>query len=162
MSRILLIDDEPSILSVLTTLLKAEGHDVVSSRGGEKAQELVRNDPFDLMISSGTFQHISPDFGAALVALRPFLRGAAVFDLPDAGDDSSAIDTSQVFVRRYNRAEISATLQQCDFRLAGLIGFDMATVEFSIDPSRLVRRDVLSLQDGQTALVHRLMVVAET
>ena len=51
MSRIILVDDEPSILSVLTTLLRAEGHEVISSRGGEKAQELIRTEPFDLMIS---------------------------------------------------------------------------------------------------------------
>ena len=51
MSRILLIDDEPSILSVLTTLLKAEGHEIVSSRGGEKALEMIREEPFDLLIS---------------------------------------------------------------------------------------------------------------
>lgn len=50
MSRILLIDDEPSILSVLTTLLKAEGHDAVPCRQGEKAQEIIRSDDFDLMI----------------------------------------------------------------------------------------------------------------
>ena len=41
MARILLVDDEPSILNVLSTLLKQEGHDAVPVRGGEKAQELI-------------------------------------------------------------------------------------------------------------------------
>ena len=51
MSRILLVDDEPSILSVLSTLLRAEGHEVVPILGGEKAQDVVKSDSFDLMIS---------------------------------------------------------------------------------------------------------------
>jgi len=51
MAKILLVDDEASILSVLSTLLKAEGHEVVPVLGGEKAQDAIRNGHFDLMIS---------------------------------------------------------------------------------------------------------------
>ncbi len=51
MARILLVDDEASILSVLSTLLKAEGHEVVPVLGGEKAQDVIKNEQFDLMIS---------------------------------------------------------------------------------------------------------------
>ena len=51
MARVLLIDDEPSILSVLSTLLKAEGYDVVAASGGEEAQKLISDEEFDLMIS---------------------------------------------------------------------------------------------------------------
>ena len=51
MEQILLVDDEPSILSVLNTLLKAEGYEVVSALGGEKARELMLSQHFDLMIS---------------------------------------------------------------------------------------------------------------
>jgi DNA-binding NtrC family response regulator len=51
MARILLVDDEPSILSVLTTLMKAEGHDPVPVRGGDKAKGILLTEHFDLMIS---------------------------------------------------------------------------------------------------------------
>lgn len=51
MARVLLVDDEPSILSVLSTLLKAESYEVVPVLGGEKARELIRSEAFDLMIS---------------------------------------------------------------------------------------------------------------
>ena len=51
MARVLLVDDEPSILSVLSTLLKAEGHEVVSSLGGERAQELLDQGSCDLMVT---------------------------------------------------------------------------------------------------------------
>ena len=51
MARILLVDDEPSILNVLSVLLKAEGHDVTPAQGGEKAAELLKTASYDLMIS---------------------------------------------------------------------------------------------------------------
>ncbi|MFC1461754.1 sigma-54-dependent transcriptional regulator [Verrucomicrobiota bacterium] len=51
MATILLVDDEPSILSVLSVLLKAEGYEVVSADSGEKAKELINSGSFDLMIS---------------------------------------------------------------------------------------------------------------
>lgn len=51
MATILLVDDEPSILSVLSTLLKAEGYDVTPSLGGEKARNLLNSEDFDLMLS---------------------------------------------------------------------------------------------------------------
>ncbi|MCX7591415.1 MAG: sigma-54 dependent transcriptional regulator [Kiritimatiellae bacterium] len=51
MARILLVDDEPSILSVLTTLLKTEGYEVFPALGGEKARDLLDTETFDLMIA---------------------------------------------------------------------------------------------------------------
>jgi len=51
MARILLVDDEPSILNVLSTLLKGQGHDCVPAKGGEQAREIIRAEQFDLMIS---------------------------------------------------------------------------------------------------------------
>ena len=51
MATILLVDDEPSILNVLSTLLKAEGYDVAAALGGEKARDLLLADGFDLMIA---------------------------------------------------------------------------------------------------------------
>lgn len=51
MAKILLVDDEPSILSVLSVLLKAEGYEVVPVQDGQKAVELIRTEPYDLMIS---------------------------------------------------------------------------------------------------------------
>ncbi|MFO7534630.1 MAG: sigma-54 dependent transcriptional regulator [Kiritimatiellia bacterium] len=51
MSRILLVDDEPSILSVLSTLLKAEGYEVTPVNNPSKAAELLVSDTYDLMIT---------------------------------------------------------------------------------------------------------------
>jgi two-component system, NtrC family, response regulator PilR len=51
MPRILLVDDEPSILSVLCTVLKAENYDVVPVADGQKAIDLIKSEEFDLVIS---------------------------------------------------------------------------------------------------------------
>ena len=53
MPRILLVDDEASILSVLKTLLKAEGYDVVAIQDGNEAVASIKSEEeeFDLMIS---------------------------------------------------------------------------------------------------------------
>ncbi len=51
MARILLVDDEPSILSVLTTVLQAENYEVVSASEGKQAIDLILKEEFDLVIS---------------------------------------------------------------------------------------------------------------
>ncbi|MCB1102134.1 MAG: sigma-54-dependent Fis family transcriptional regulator, partial [Kiritimatiellae bacterium] len=51
MAKILIIDDEPSILNVLHTLLQSNGHEPIPARGGEQAKEMIANDTYDLMIS---------------------------------------------------------------------------------------------------------------
>ncbi len=66
MAKILLVDDEPSILSVLSVLLKAEGYEVVPVDGGEKAVEFIKSTPFDLMISD---IRMRPVDGMALLKL---------------------------------------------------------------------------------------------
>lgn len=51
MERLLLVDNEAGILSVLSTLLRAEGYEVVPMRESDKALETVQSDDrFDLMI----------------------------------------------------------------------------------------------------------------
>lgn len=51
MPKILLVDDEPSILSVLSTLLRGQGFEIRPAMGGEKALEHLNNESFDLMIT---------------------------------------------------------------------------------------------------------------
>ena len=90
MSRILLVDDEPSILSVLTTLLKAEGHDVITSRGGDIAQDMIRKEVYDLMI---TDIRMSPVDGMQLLKQsRRERAGAAVIMLTAYGSVETAVE----------------------------------------------------------------------
>lgn len=90
MSRILLVDDEPSILSVLATLLKAEGHDVITSRGGDIAQDMIRKEVYDLMI---TDIRMSPVDGMQLLKQsRRERAGAAVIMLTAYGSVETAVE----------------------------------------------------------------------
>jgi DNA-binding NtrC family response regulator len=51
--RILLVDDEPAVLSALAAVLELEGHEVVTAIGGEvgMAAFLERSSPFSLVIT---------------------------------------------------------------------------------------------------------------
>lgn len=53
MAKILVVDDEQSILCVLTTLLQSEGHEVTAALGGKVAMSVLKEnkDEFALMIS---------------------------------------------------------------------------------------------------------------
>jgi DNA-binding NtrC family response regulator len=51
MPKILLVDDEPSILSVLCTVLRSEDYDVTSVADGQEAIDLIKSHDFDLVIS---------------------------------------------------------------------------------------------------------------
>ncbi|OVE74212.1 hypothetical protein BVX94_01085 [bacterium B17] len=52
MAKILIVDDEQSVLSVLATLLETHGHEVVPALGGDVAIQLIEDgNEFDLMIS---------------------------------------------------------------------------------------------------------------
>lgn len=50
-AKILVVDDEISIVEVLKALLSREGYEVDTSSDGEEALDLLREDKFDLMIS---------------------------------------------------------------------------------------------------------------
>lgn len=51
MAKILIVDDQQSILDVLSIMLKREGYDVATAQSGEEALEIVRSDSIDLTIS---------------------------------------------------------------------------------------------------------------
>ena len=48
--RILIVDDDPAILRLLSTNLKARGYEVVTATNGEESLEAVQNEFVDLMI----------------------------------------------------------------------------------------------------------------
>lgn len=90
MAKILLVDDEPSILSVLGTLLKAEGYDVTAALGGQKGKEYVTSEQFDLML---TDIRMSPLNGMELLKLVHDERPAMpVIMLTAFGSVETAID----------------------------------------------------------------------
>jgi DNA-binding NtrC family response regulator len=51
MPRILVVDDAPSILRLLSQLLTEEGYEVGTAKNGEEAVKLLKTETFNLMIS---------------------------------------------------------------------------------------------------------------
>jgi len=51
MAKVLIVDDQQSILDVLSIMLKREGYEVLTALSGEEALDIVRNDAIDLAIA---------------------------------------------------------------------------------------------------------------
>jgi DNA-binding response OmpR family regulator len=51
MAQILIIDDEPQIVTMLSTFLKQEGHVVISARDGREGLKILTGGWFDIVIT---------------------------------------------------------------------------------------------------------------
>jgi CheY-like chemotaxis protein len=50
MARILVVDDEPDIIRLVSRIMEARGHLVITAKNGKQALAMVRDDPPDLII----------------------------------------------------------------------------------------------------------------
>jgi len=50
-TRVLVVDDERSMRELLAIMLKQAGHEVTVAEGGEQAIEVIKSEPFDLVIT---------------------------------------------------------------------------------------------------------------
>ncbi|MCA1831277.1 MAG: response regulator [Actinomycetota bacterium] len=50
MARILVVDDEPAVRSLMSVTLKLAGHDVTEASGGEEALKLIEKTPYDVIV----------------------------------------------------------------------------------------------------------------
>ena len=90
MSRILVVEDEPSILSVLSTLLRSEGYEVDPMLGGDKALGALKKNSYDLMVSD---IRMSPVDGMELLRLaRKEFPEMAVIMVTAYGSVETAVD----------------------------------------------------------------------
>ena len=90
MARILLVDDEPSILSVLNTLLTVEGYQVVPIQDSNKAIQAIKSEEFDLLISD---IRMTPVNGMELLRLAHDMRPAmAVIMVTAFGSVETAVE----------------------------------------------------------------------
>ncbi len=51
MSRILVVEDDPHILRLISMWLQRQGHVVLEARNGLAARDLIRSDPVDILVS---------------------------------------------------------------------------------------------------------------
>lgn len=59
MSRVLVADDEPAVLEILSQVVEDLGHDVVRARDGKEALALIRSRPPDLVITDHMMPRLS-------------------------------------------------------------------------------------------------------
>ncbi|MFN2351829.1 MAG: sigma-54-dependent transcriptional regulator, partial [Kiritimatiellia bacterium] len=94
MAKIILVDDEPSILSVLNVLLKAEGYEVTPVDGGDKALAIIKDHQFDLMISD---IRMKPVDGITLLrAVREHQPAMAVLMVTGYGSVETAVEAMKL------------------------------------------------------------------
>ncbi len=123
MARVLLVDDEPTILIILSAFFRSEGHEVVTVQGGQKAAYLIKSEKFDLMISD---MRMEPLDGAELLKLAR----------------KSHPEMPVIMVTAYYSAEASAELQEMGA---------FAYLKKPFDNSELLRiaREALAQGDGE-------------
>ena len=91
MGKALLVDDELNMLSVLTTLLKKAGYDVTATNEPEKAVELLKSVPFDLMVSDIRMRPI--DGMALLKVARKEQPSMSVLMITGYGSIETAVES---------------------------------------------------------------------
>ena len=92
--RVLVVDDEPTVLELLSDLLSSRGHRVVTAADGQAALDCLRREPdgFDLIVSDIRMPVLDgPGLHAAVRALAPDLARRMIFATGDiAGEEAHA------------------------------------------------------------------------
>ncbi|HKW27588.1 MAG TPA: response regulator [Terriglobales bacterium] len=77
-ARILLVDDERSILMTLTAILQKNGFQVMSAASAQEAKEKLRREKFDLVITDLKMETDGAGFDVVRVALEQPYRPATL------------------------------------------------------------------------------------
>ncbi|MGH9868915.1 MAG: PAS domain-containing hybrid sensor histidine kinase/response regulator [Candidatus Polarisedimenticolia bacterium] len=81
---VLVVDDEPSILDVLTQMLRLDGHDVLAASGARAALDLIEEHRFDVIVSDLKMPGVSgQELYETLLARHPEQARAVVFSTGD-------------------------------------------------------------------------------
>jgi CheY-like chemotaxis protein len=104
-ARVLLVDDDPRLVAVLSDMLRGEGHAVTTATNGEEALTLFDPGAHDVVITDLGMPRLNGWEVAERVKARS--PGTAVFILTGWGENVSAHDSSQ-FVDRVIAKPVSA------------------------------------------------------
>ena len=89
-NKILLVDDDPSILEIIGSGLEREGYHVTTADSGKAAIELINEEEFDLVITDLVMEPI--DGIGVLKKVKEINPEIMVMILTGFGEMSSAID----------------------------------------------------------------------
>lgn len=124
-ARILIVDDEPAVLRVLTQGLQAETYEITSTTSPETALELLARDEFDLVISDERMPGMSGHEFLALVAQRyPETVRILLTGYPNLDCALHVINEGHVFrllTKPWNDIELELTLREAVFHRRQLL-----------------------------------------
>jgi two-component system response regulator MprA len=111
--RILVVDDEPRVLSLMRRVLELEGYEVVLANDGTAALEILRSEPIDLVI----LDVMMPDldgFDVCRIVRRESLVPILMLTARDAGADKvTGLDTGadDYVVKPFENDELTARVR---------------------------------------------------
>ena len=109
--RILVADDEPSILDLLMTILESIGHQVDTAANGEEASRKVRSNDYDLVIADVRMPRMNGiDLYRNILTMRPEMAGRVIFISGDLMND----ETTQ-FLAEVNATAVAKPLEMPKF-----------------------------------------------
>jgi len=97
--QILLVDDDPFILTGIGKDLESSGYDVATAKSGERAIELMEKRPFDMVITDLVMDRV--DGLKVLKTAKAINPGTIVLILTGYGDMGSAIDALRLDAEDY-------------------------------------------------------------
>jgi len=115
MSKILVVDDEPSVLSAFQDLLGSGGHQVATARTAETALDLLGSDPFDLVLMDVCL--VGMDGLEALRRIKARQPALPVIVMTGHGTMQTAIEATKLgafdyHLKPFDPAEMLATIEK--------------------------------------------------
>ena len=80
-AKILVVDDEPSVLAVVSRALRDEGHEVIAVSNGQTAYDVTLNEAVDVVVTNNRLPGL--DGGELVSALRKHLPGIPILHLDE-------------------------------------------------------------------------------
>src|SRR5215207_3612965 len=80
-AKILVVDDEPSVLAVVSRALRDEGHEVIAVSNGQTAYDVTLNETVDVVVTNTRMPGLNG--GELVSALRKQLPGIPILHLDD-------------------------------------------------------------------------------
>ena len=106
--RLLLVDDDASLLKLLTIRLKAEGFSILSAASAEEALQVLRNNPVDLVLTDLRMEGAS---GLDLFTqIRHFYPGLPVIIMSAQGTIPEAVSATQMGVFEFLTKPVEKTV----------------------------------------------------
>ena len=88
-AKILVVDDEPSVLAVVSRALRDEGHEVIAVSNGQTAYDVTRDETVDIVVTNNRMPGL--DGTERISALRKRFPGIPILHLDELSQVSHSL-----------------------------------------------------------------------